>query len=140
MMAPIVERLYDEFTSVEMLEVDTDAAQLLSRAYSISALPTFLYFHKGKEVQRIRGAQPNEVRDALVKLAGLNPKARRSAAAPQKSTGYVLGSKSDRHSAANSRSYRAPLTTTIWNALQLYVVTFLAFDARQAAQSLNQRG
>jgi hypothetical protein len=77
MMAPIVEKMYDEFKGIEMAEVDTDASKPVAAKYEITALPTFVYFHKGQEVERIRGAQPNEVRQSLVKLAAKNPNAQR---------------------------------------------------------------
>lgn len=77
MIAPIVERLYEEFTNVEMAEVDADASKDILTKYDVTAMPTFLFFHKGAETERVSGAAPNEIRQALLNLSVKNPKAQR---------------------------------------------------------------
>ena len=56
-MAPIVEELAQEHTDrVKVVKMDVDQNPETARAYGISAIPTFIVFHEGKEVTRYTGS------------------------------------------------------------------------------------
>ena len=49
------------------LKVDVDAAEEISEKYEIESMPTFVFFKKGKEVHRVVGANPTELKAAIDK-------------------------------------------------------------------------
>ena len=56
-MAPIVEELAEEHTDrVKVVKMDVDQNPETARTYGISAIPTFIVFHEGKEVTRYTGS------------------------------------------------------------------------------------
>ncbi|MGA0326140.1 MAG: thioredoxin [Limisphaerales bacterium] len=56
-MAPIVEELAEEHTDrVKVVKMDVDQNPETARTYGISAIPTFIVFHEGKEVTRYKGS------------------------------------------------------------------------------------
>jgi len=60
-MVPIVTRLAAEFDGRALVgTVDTTAQGSLTRAYSVSAVPTFVFFKNGREVSRSVGAMTYE--------------------------------------------------------------------------------
>jgi thiol-disulfide isomerase/thioredoxin len=74
-IAPLVEKFHDQFSTVAFAEVDVDTSKAVAQKYSITAMPTFVYFHKSIEVERIRGADPEAIYKALEMLAAKNPSA-----------------------------------------------------------------
>ena len=56
-MTPIVEELAQEHKDrVKVVKMDVDQNPETARAYGISAIPTFIVFHEGKEVTRYTGS------------------------------------------------------------------------------------
>jgi thioredoxin len=55
--------------SITFTKVDTDAQKDIARTYNISAMPTFLIFKAGREVKRIKGADPKGLNDAIKQIA-----------------------------------------------------------------------
>lgn len=62
-ISPIVDKWYAENTNVEIVRVDLDQSQTLAAQYSVSAVPTFIFFENGKEVNRVQGAQASITTD-----------------------------------------------------------------------------
>lgn len=61
MMGPIVEELKTEYANkIVVYKVNTDENQNLASAYNIRGIPTFIFFKKGNEVDRIVGAVSKE--------------------------------------------------------------------------------
>jgi thioredoxin 1 len=58
-IAPFVEQLATEYSGrVTFAKVDVDNAPMISRQFSISSIPTLLFFKNGKLVDRQIGALP----------------------------------------------------------------------------------
>lgn len=77
-IAPVVENLYKKFTNVDIFKVDLDSNKQLASQQSISAVPTFILYHKGKELNRIQGANVQALSEGIKKLSDLAPHATRS--------------------------------------------------------------
>lgn len=55
-MAPLVAKLADEYEGKAVVaKMDVDRSTDMPRKYGITAIPTFIVFHKGKEVVRYEG-------------------------------------------------------------------------------------
>lgn len=76
-IAPMIEQLYTQYTTVEIAKVDLDKHREIASKYSITAVPTFVFLHKGKEVERVRGASTQAVLEGLKKLSALAPHGKR---------------------------------------------------------------
>jgi len=62
MVAPIVEALGEEFAGqARVAKLDVDANPLAAQRYGVRSIPTLVYFHNGREVDRAVGAQPAHV-------------------------------------------------------------------------------
>lgn len=72
-MAPIVEELAQEHTDrVKVVKMDVDQNPETARAYGISAIPTFIVFHEGKEVTRYTGSTSKRgLESMLEQVAGV---------------------------------------------------------------------
>ncbi|KAL9079770.1 MAG: hypothetical protein Q9157_001342 [Trypethelium eluteriae] len=71
-IAPIYEQLSSQLSrpnKVTFTKVDTDKQTQIAQSYNITAMPTFLVFKNGREVSRLRGADPKGLNEAVRKLA-----------------------------------------------------------------------
>jgi len=59
MMMPILETLSDE-VDADIVSVDTEDQKELTAEFGVSALPTFLVFKDGKEINRLVGMKKKE--------------------------------------------------------------------------------
>jgi thioredoxin 1 len=67
---PDIKKLCKEYEEIKFLKVDVDKVPLLAKQYKISAMPTFLLFHKVDETtvptyKRIVGADINKITNLL---------------------------------------------------------------------------
>ncbi|KAI5966229.1 txl1 [Candida pseudojiufengensis] len=69
---PLLDQAYTKFTNIEIVKVDLDSQKDLARNYTVTAVPTFIFFESGKEQSRIRGANAEEL---MKNLASCNEKA-----------------------------------------------------------------
>ncbi|EDK43226.1 conserved hypothetical protein [Lodderomyces elongisporus NRRL YB-4239] len=69
---PVVDKAYDTFSNVEIVRVDLDRQEELARKYSVSSIPTFIFFEDGTEKTRVSGAN---VQQLLTNLDTFNAKA-----------------------------------------------------------------
>ena len=69
---PVVDKAYDTFSNVEIVRVDLDRQEELARKYSVSSIPTFIFFEDGAEKTRVSGAN---VQQLLTDLDTFNAKA-----------------------------------------------------------------
>ncbi|CCH44696.1 hypothetical protein BN7_4264 [Wickerhamomyces ciferrii] len=79
-IAPVVEQLYSNFTNVEILKVDLDSNKILASQKQITAVPTFIFYHKNNEVNRVQGANIKSISDGIAKLSELAPNGKRRGA------------------------------------------------------------
>lgn len=77
---PIIDGLYasDKYRRLEIVKVDLDKCGDVASHYSITSVPTFIFFEKGKEFKRIQGASLKLVEgfDELNEKAAADPEAR----------------------------------------------------------------
>ncbi len=57
-ISPTVEAYAKEYTNVQFLKFDVDDHGDLAQELKISAMPTFVFYKGGKEVDRMMGANP----------------------------------------------------------------------------------
>lgn len=61
------------------VKVNVDEAREIAAQYGIQAMPTFLLFKDGKQIEEIKGADPRKLK-SVVEIAGANLKSSGSAA------------------------------------------------------------
>lgn len=68
---PVVDELYtkDAYADIEFVRADLDLQQAVLTTYSITSVPTFVYFNSGIEVSRVSGANAREITMNLDRLA-----------------------------------------------------------------------
>lgn len=69
MISPYIEKFSDMHTNIDFYKLDVDEVNDVARDYGISAMPTFLVFKHGKVVDKIVGANPQGIQEALVNAA-----------------------------------------------------------------------
>ena len=65
--APVFAILSKEYTSVKFLKVDVDKNTKTSHAMDIKAMPTFIVFKNGNEVESLQGFSESNIRNLLSK-------------------------------------------------------------------------
>jgi thioredoxin 1 len=69
-IAPIYERLSDEYQGkISFAKMDIDVHENTPTRFGVQAIPTMIIFNKGKEVERIIGADPNGLKRTLDRVA-----------------------------------------------------------------------
>jgi len=61
MISPIIDELSEQIKEVKFVKMNIDENRELAANLNISSIPCLIIFKKGKEVDRIIGAQPQEV-------------------------------------------------------------------------------
>ncbi|CAO1631486.1 unnamed protein product [Parajaminaea phylloscopi] len=69
MIAPVFEELASKNAGVVFLKVDVDENREVAQAYSVSAMPTFLFIRNKSVLEQLRGANASQLR-ALVDKHG----------------------------------------------------------------------
>ncbi|KAN0124866.1 thioredoxin domain containing protein [Russula decolorans] len=64
-IAPAYEALAKQYTNVNFLKCDVDAAQEVAGRYSISAMPTFVFLKGQTKVEQVRGANKAALENAV---------------------------------------------------------------------------
>ncbi|KAI5955774.1 txl1 [Candida jiufengensis] len=62
---PLIDQAYSKFPNVEIIRVDLDSHKDLARKYTVTAVPTFIFFESGKEKSRVKGANVDELMTTL---------------------------------------------------------------------------
>jgi len=69
-IAPLYERLSEEYKGkVGFAKMDIDQHEGTPSRFGVQAIPTMIVFHKGKEVDRIIGADPNALKRSIDRVA-----------------------------------------------------------------------
>jgi thioredoxin len=61
MISPIIDELSEKIKEVKFVKMNLDENQELARKLNVSSIPCLIFFKKGEEVDRLIGAQPQEV-------------------------------------------------------------------------------
>ncbi|PWN28706.1 thioredoxin H-type-like protein, partial [Jaminaea rosea] len=61
MIAPTFESLAKKHTGSVFLKVDVDENAAVARAYSVSAMPTFVFLKNKSVIETLRGANPSQL-------------------------------------------------------------------------------
>lgn len=69
MLSPFLEQLSEQYSDVNWAKVDIEESQSLAARFSISSIPTIIFFKDGKEVERSVGFKPMEELEKLVDKA-----------------------------------------------------------------------
>ncbi|CED83891.1 Thioredoxin [Phaffia rhodozyma] len=72
-IAPVFEKLAKQYPTTTFVKVDTDANRSVASRFSISAMPTFVFLRNGKEVDRLKGANPSKLASLVASLSGPAP-------------------------------------------------------------------
>ena len=70
-IAPVIDELSRKYAAVNFVKIDVDEAQELAQSLSVRAMPTFIFFKQGKEVDRMEGADPSTL-EKKIKEHGAN--------------------------------------------------------------------
>lgn len=65
MIAPLLDKFSKEYTSAKFIKVDVDELEDVAKEYSISSMPTILFFKGGKEVAKVIGADAAKIKQAI---------------------------------------------------------------------------
>lgn len=60
-VSPFFESLEKEFPHIKLSKCDCEAAEDVAFKFKISSIPMFIKFEKGKEVERVSGADKNKI-------------------------------------------------------------------------------
>ncbi|KAF9069344.1 thioredoxin-like protein [Rhodocollybia butyracea] len=73
MIGPVFEKLSEkpEFAGVSFFKADTDAQPALAQQVGVTAMPTFMLFHKGAKVGECKGALPANLTDLVQRASKL---------------------------------------------------------------------
>lgn len=55
-MHPVFERMAKKYPQIKFAKINVDKNQLIAQRFGVQAIPTFIMFKQGKEVQRMMGA------------------------------------------------------------------------------------
>ncbi|BFZ58909.1 hypothetical protein PYCC9005_005977 [Savitreella phatthalungensis] len=68
-IAPKVAEMDKEFTEVDFIKVDVDNLPDVAAEHAIRAMPTFLLFKDGKEIDKVVGANAAKLRQVITEHA-----------------------------------------------------------------------
>ncbi|KAL9267574.1 Monothiol glutaredoxin-S17-like protein [Drosera capensis] len=69
-MDQVFSHLATDFPHVEFFRVEAEEQPEISEAYSVSAVPFFVFFKDGKQVDKLEGADPSSLANKVAKIAG----------------------------------------------------------------------
>lgn len=65
MIAPLLDKFSNEYSSAKFIKVDVDELSEVAQEYEVSSMPTILFFKDGKVVEKVVGANPAALKQAL---------------------------------------------------------------------------
>ncbi|KAG0215439.1 hypothetical protein BGX28_010144 [Mortierella sp. GBA30] len=128
-LAPILEGLERKHTSTIFAKVDVDQAQDCAKQYSVTAMPTILFFKNRSEVGRVVGADVGKIQSLIKTYEG---------GSSFSGSGQMLGGSSSSTAASESSSSRnkkgriddAPYHIRLWTAVGHLSSSILNFCTR----------
>lgn len=121
MIAPHFEKLANEHSrpkKVAFVKVNVDTQSTISRAQSVSAMPTFKIFHNGTCVETIKGANPPALTQAITNAIKLGDSGKAGGGAVFEKPGRKLGGEGPPR-AVPSRA-RAVTSSASWSLGRLF--------------------
>ncbi|KAI1343472.1 thioredoxin [Xylariaceae sp. FL0016] len=141
MVAPTFESLSTKYSKpgkITFCKVDVDKQQSIAQTHGVRAMPTFIIFHNGTELEKIQGANPPALTSAVEKAV---KKANVSApGASFKSPGRTLGGPGPSARGGQTLGGRpwkfSPfhIMNAILTFFGLYIVSLFSFDPYKAAE------
>ncbi|KAA8909054.1 hypothetical protein TRICI_004643 [Trichomonascus ciferrii] len=64
-IAPMVEKLSDQFTTIKFFKLDVDEVSEVAASEGISAMPTLVLYKDGKAVETVVGANIQKIKSVL---------------------------------------------------------------------------
>jgi len=78
-IAPLFDKLAQDYPHVQFAKVDVDEAQAIATLAGVHAMPTFQFMKGGVKVDELRGARPKELKELVQKHSGSPPKTQEGA-------------------------------------------------------------
>ncbi|XP_058073869.1 thioredoxin H2-like [Magnolia sinica] len=69
-MEPIMNEMANSFTDVVFVKIDVDELKEVAQVWQVEAMPTFVLVKKGQEVDRLVGANKDELKKKIEKYSG----------------------------------------------------------------------
>ncbi|RZB93622.1 Thioredoxin H2 [Glycine soja] len=66
-IAPLFNEMAAKFTDAEFIKIDVDELSDVAKEFNVEAMPTFVLWKKGKEVDRVVGAEKDELKNKIEK-------------------------------------------------------------------------
>ncbi|KAL1554805.1 Cytoplasmic thioredoxin isoenzyme 2 [Salvia divinorum] len=66
-MAPAFDAMSAKYTDVDFVKIDVDELADVAREFAVQAMPSFVLLKQGKEVDRVVGAQKDELENKILK-------------------------------------------------------------------------
>ncbi|TYI30765.1 hypothetical protein ES332_A05G410300v1 [Gossypium tomentosum] len=70
-MEPVLNAMAAKFTDVQFVKLDVDELPDVAQEFGVQGMPTFVLLKKGKEVDRVVGAQKNDLEKKIEKHRAL---------------------------------------------------------------------
>ncbi|ODV91411.1 hypothetical protein CANCADRAFT_3115 [Tortispora caseinolytica NRRL Y-17796] len=64
-IAPVVDKMSEEFTDAVFIKVDVDQLGDIAAEYGVRAMPTFMLFKNGEKIETVVGANPMGLKKAI---------------------------------------------------------------------------
>lgn len=69
MIAPLLQKFSEEYPQVKFVKLDVDQLPEVAQQYEVTAMPTIFFIKNGTVVEKVLGAQPQAIKQALTKHA-----------------------------------------------------------------------
>lgn len=69
MIAPLLQKFSEEYPQVKFVKLDVDQLPEVAQEYEVTAMPTIFFIKNGSVVEKVLGAQPQAIKQALTKHA-----------------------------------------------------------------------
>ncbi|KAJ4828399.1 hypothetical protein Tsubulata_027351 [Turnera subulata] len=66
-MEPVIQNLASKYTDVQFVKLDVDELPEVAQEYMVQGMPTFVLVKRGKEVDRVMGADQNDLERKVLK-------------------------------------------------------------------------
>lgn len=67
LMEPVINAMSSKFADVEFIKIDVDELSDVAKEFGVRAMPTFVLLKQGKEVDRVVGADKDELKNKVEK-------------------------------------------------------------------------